>query len=181
MNKTTKNLTLSAMFVALGLLLPFLTGQIPNIGRMLLPMHFPVFLCGLICGWQYGLAVGLIVPIFRSFLFGSPVMFPMAVSMAFELAAYGILTGILYQHSKNQNMKTLMGSIVISMLGGRLVYGIMQVLLLGLGDKGFTWQAYIQGAFVMAIPGIVLQLILLPVIMAALNKTGLVPFKNGGK
>ena len=90
-----KNLSLAAMFLGLGLMLPFLTGQIPAVGSMLLPMHIPVFLCGLICGWQYGLAVGFIVPLLRSMLFSMPPMYPTAVSMAAELATYGFVIGIL--------------------------------------------------------------------------------------
>ena len=85
-NNTLKKTILAAMFLGLGLVLPFLTGQIKEIGNMLLPMHIPVLLCGLICGWQYGIAVGFIMPILRSFLFSMPHMFPNAVSMAFELA-----------------------------------------------------------------------------------------------
>ena len=89
MSETKKNsllnLVLSAMFLALGLVLPFLTGQIKEIGNMLLPMHIPVMLCGLVCGPQYGLLVGAITPILRSSLFGMPVMYPHAINMVFEL------------------------------------------------------------------------------------------------
>ena len=84
-----KKLVLSALFMAIGLILPFFTGQIPAIGKMLLPMHIPVLLCGLICGWQYGLGVGFVLPLLRSLLFNFPAMYPNAVSMAFELALYG--------------------------------------------------------------------------------------------
>ena len=86
-------LILAAMFLAIGLLLPFLTGQIRQIGNMLLPMHIPVILCGLICGWQYGLGVGFVLPLLRCVIFGMPVLFPTAVSMSFELAAYGFTDG----------------------------------------------------------------------------------------
>ena len=94
-----KNLVLSAMFLAIGIVLPFFTGQIPQIGKMLLPMHLPVFLCGLICGWQYGLAVGLILPVMRSSIFFMPAMFPTAIAMSFELAAYGAVAGFLSKRS----------------------------------------------------------------------------------
>ena len=93
----TYKMVWSGVFVALGIVLPFLTGQIQGIGKMLLPMHIPVLLCGFVCGAPYGLAVGLIVPLLRSVLFGMPVLFPTAVSMAFELAVYGCVTGILYR------------------------------------------------------------------------------------
>ena len=172
------NLTLSAMFLAIGLLLPFLTGQIKQIGSALLPMHIPVLLCGLICGWQYGLGVGLVVPLLRSALFGMPIFFPNAVSMAFELATYGFVVGFLYFHSRWKCVIALYRCMIIAMLSGRVVWGIVQVCLLGLGENGFTFSAFIAGAFLNAIPGIILQLILIPSIMIALNRTGLVRFSN---
>ena len=95
-----KNLVLSAMFLAIGLVLPFFIGQIPAIGKMLLPMHIPVLLCGLICGWQWGLGVGFVLPLLRSVLFGFPAMYPNAIGMAFELSVYGLVIGYLYAHSK---------------------------------------------------------------------------------
>jgi len=83
--KNILNLTLAAMFMAIGIVLPFFTGQIPQIGKMLLPMHIPVILCGLICGWQYGLVVGFILPFLRYVMFGMPLLFPTGIAMAFEL------------------------------------------------------------------------------------------------
>jgi len=94
--KAIQNLTISAMLFAMALVLPFFTGQIPQIGSMLLPMHIPVFLCGLLCGRKYGAMVGLMVPVVRSFLFGMPPMFPTAAAMAFELATYGAVAGYVY-------------------------------------------------------------------------------------
>lgn len=98
-SKTIK-LTLSAMFLALGFVLPFFTGQIPQIGNMLLPMHLPVLLCGLICGWQYGLVIGLCLPLVRSMIFGMPPIFPTGIAMTFELAAYGLIVGLVYQAAR---------------------------------------------------------------------------------
>lgn len=91
------NLVLSAMFMAIGLVLPFFTGQIPQIGRMLLPMHLPVLLCGLICGWQYGGVVGFVLPLLRYVMFGMPPIFPTGLAMAFEMAAYGMIAGCALQ------------------------------------------------------------------------------------
>ena len=177
-NPNIKKLILSAMFLALGLVLPFLTGQIKEIGNMLLPMHIPVLLCGLICGWQYGLIVGLIVPVLRSFLFSMPVLYPTAVSMAFELATYGFVVGFLYNRSKWHCIISLYRSMLISMVAGRLVWGIVQALLLGIGGNAFTLKAFIAGAFLNAIPGIILQLILIPAIMVSLRKAKLVPLNK---
>ena len=175
---SVRNLTLSAIFIALGLVLPFLTGQIPQIGNMMLPMHLPVFLCGLICGWKFGISVGFILPLMRSLIFGMPPIYPIAVSMAFELAAYGLVAGFLYGSSRWQCVIALYRSIIAAMLAGRVIWGTAMALMLGFGGGGFTWQMFVAGAFLNAIPGIVVQLILVPAIMLALNRTGLVKFKR---
>ena len=175
---TIRKFTLSAMFIALGLVLPFFTGQIPQIGNMLLPMHIPVFLCGLICGWRYGGAVGLILPIMRHMLFGMPVLFPTGLAMSAELMTYGVTAGLLYGMSKWQCVRSLYRAVITAMLAGRLGWGVVSAILLGLGGKGFTWQMVMAGAFVNAVPGIIIQLILIPAIMVALNRTKLVPFKK---
>lgn len=172
------NLALAAMFVAVGFILPFFTGQIPRIGSMLLPMHIPVLLCGLICGWKYGAVVGFVLPLMRSLILGMPPLFPVAISMAFELATYGIVSGYLYGCSRHQCVIALYRSMVAAMLAGRVVWGIVQVTLLGIGGNTFTWQMFMAGAFMNAIAGIVLQLILIPAIMVALNRTGLVRFHS---
>lgn len=165
-----KNLTLSAMFIALGFILPFLTGQIPQIGNMLLPMHLPVLLCGLICGWKYGAAAGFVLPLFRAVVFGMPPLFPTAVSMSFELLTYGLIVGLVYGFFKKKGVFAVYASLITAMLTGRAVWGIVQTTLLGISGNTFTWQMFMTGAFVNAIPGIIAQLILIPVIMTALNR-----------
>lgn len=141
------NLTLAAMFLAVGLLLPFLTGQIQHIGNMLLPMHIPVIMCGLICGWKYGLAVGAVMPILRSLIFTMPPMYPQAIAMAFELAAYGFVVGLLYERSRWKCIISLYRSMLIAMIAGRIVWGIAEIFLLGLGENGFTWGHLWQERF----------------------------------
>ena len=178
MRETTKNTTLAAMFLAIGLVLPLLTGQIPQIGNMLLPMHIPVFLCGLICGWQYGAIVGFVLPLIRYAIFGMPVLFPTGIAMSFELMTYGLVAGLLYGISRWQCVISLYRSLIAAMLAGRVVWGIVQVILLGISGNGFTWQMFMAGAFLNAIPGMIVQLILIPVIMVALNRTGLVRFRK---
>lgn len=173
---TVKNLTLSAMFIAIGVVLPFFTGQIQQIGSMLLPMHIPVFLCGLICGWQYGAAVGLVLPVLRSFLFGMPPLYPNAVAMSAELLTYGLVAGLLYSRSRWQCVIALYRSLIAAMIAGRVVWGITEVILLGIGGSVFTWEAFVAGALLNSIPGIILQLVLIPAVMVALNRTGLVRF-----
>lgn len=180
-NKKLLNLIISAMLLSIGLVLPFLTGQIQSVGNMLLPMHIPVMLCGLICGRQYGVTVGFVLPLMRSALFSMPVMFPNAVSMAFELAAYGFIAGFLFSRSKWKCIRSLYRCLIVSMVGGRLVWGLAQTILLGAGK--FTFKAFLAGAFLNAVPGIILQLILIPAVMLVLNRTHLVPInkKHGGK
>ena len=175
-NYTLKNMTLAAMFLALGLVLPMLTGQIPQIGNMLLPMHIPVLLCGLICGWPYGLAIGFITPLLRGVLFGMPPLFPIGISMAFELATYGAVVGVLYACARWKCVVSLYRSMLIAMVAGRLVWGAVRVVLTGVAGQAFTWQMFMAGALLNAIPGIVLQLIFIPAMMVALDRTGLVRF-----
>ncbi len=176
-----KNLVLSALFLAIGLVLPFFTGQIPAVGKMLLPMHIPVLLCGLICGWQYGLGVGFVLPLVRSALFYMPVMFPTAIAMAFELAAYGLVIGLLYAHSRWQCVKALYKCLIPAMIAGRLVWGVVMVVLMGLSGGAFTLELFMAGAVVNALPGIALQLVLIPAVMVLLDRTKLVCFTRSDR
>ncbi len=176
-----KILVLCAMFLASGIVLPFFTGQIPQVGRMLLPMHIPVILCGLICGGKNGAAVGFIMPLMRSLIFIMPPMYPDAVAMAFELAAYGFIVGFMYENARWHCIKSLYRCMAAAMVGGRLVWGIAMVLILGIGENGFTFGAFIAGAFYNAVPGIILQLVFVPAMMLALDKTHLVPFGKNRK
>ena len=178
MKNTTKKLTLSAMFMAIGMVLPFFTGQIQQIGNMLLPMHLPVFLCGLICGWEYGVVVGFLLPLLRSMVFGMPVLYPTAIAMAFELATYGLVAGFLYGHSPWKCVRALYRSLIVAMFVGRIVWGIAEVVLLGMSGNIFTCQMFLSGALLNSIPGIIIQLTFIPAIMLVLNKTGLVPIEK---
>ena len=177
MNNLNRNLSLkkivtSGVCLALCLLLPFLTGQIPQVGSMLCPMHIPVLICGLICGWPYGLVVGLIAPFFRSLLFGMPPLFPTATAMAFELAAYGAMSGILYKLFPKK-LSFLYTSLIGAMLSGRIIWGIAMVVLMGITGDGFTFAAFIAGAFTNAIPGIICHILIIPPIVLGLKKSGL--------
>ena len=170
MKKTdVKTLVLSALFLALALVLPFLTGQIPEIGSMLCPMHIPVLLCGFFCGWPWGLAVGFIAPLLRSLLFGMPPMFPVAVSMAFELATYGSISGLLYRKLP-QNKLSVYISLLTAMIAGRLVWGLVRFLCAGLDFSAFGLNAFWSGAVATAIPGILVQILLIPVLVISLKK-----------
>ncbi len=166
---SAKHMVLAAFFLALGIIMPFLTGQIPGIGNMLLPMHIPVLVCGYVCGWQWGLAVGFVVPLLRSAMFGMPPMMPTAAAMAFELAAYGAVTGILNRVLPDKEAFVYV-SLAGAMIAGRLVWGIVSIPLYGVAGKAFSWQIFMGGALLNAVPGIILQLVLIPVIIMSLKR-----------
>lgn len=176
--KSVHRLTLSALFLALGLILPFITGQIPTIGRMLLPMHIPVLLCGLICGWEYGLGIGLITPLLRSVLFHSPAMFPMAFAMAFELATYGAVIGWMYAKFKSKNLSSIYLSLLMAMVCGRVMYGLVMALITTLLHQPYSFEIFMTAAITSGIPGIIIQLILIPVIMLFLYRTGMLHYNE---
>lgn len=164
-----KKVVLTALFIALGLTLPMITANVPMIGNMLLPMHFPIIICGLICGAGYGALAGVITPLLRSFIFGMPPLFPIATAMAFELAVYGAVAGLVYvviQKSKG----SVYPALIISMLSGRAVWGVVTFILFRMMGKTLTLQMFLAGAFTNAVPGIVGQLIIIPVLMYYLAK-----------
>ena len=118
------------MFLALALVLPFLTGQIPQIGNALCLIHFPVFLCGFFCGPWYALAVGFTAPLLRSLIFGMPPMIPKGAAMAFELATYGLVSGILYQ-TLPKKKSSIYISLITAMLAGRVMWGAVRTVFYG--------------------------------------------------
>lgn len=178
MNTNLRKLVFSAMFLALCMVLPFLTMQIPEIGSMLSPMHFPVLLCGFVCGPVCGLVVGLIAPILRSLLFGMPPLFPTATAMAMEMLFYGGMTGLMHLIMPRKSW-ALWVSLAVSMLVGRVMWGLTMFLLMAAKHSSFTMTAFLSGAFIKAWPGIVCQLILIPPLVMALDKAGLM--KEGKK
>lgn len=162
-------LCVAAICMALGLVLPFLTGQIPEIGNMLLPMHLPIFLCGILAGAWHGALVGAMTPLLRSLLFSRPVLYPNAFSMCFELCAYGLLVGVLVRSFSKKTLVTLYASLSFSMVGGRLVWALSRTALLWLDDVKFSLAIFLSESFVSAFPGIILQLILIPAVVTALD------------
>lgn len=168
----TKNIVTAGICLALCLVLPFVTGQIPEIGNMLCPMHLPVLLCGLVCGWGYGAIVGAIAPLLRFLLFGRPILFPTGFSMCIELAAYGLIVGLLYSrlHAK---MYHIYIALIGAMLGGRFAWGLVRwMMAMGFGVE-FSWKIFVAEGFITAVPGMVSQLILIPVLVLALSKAGI--------
>lgn len=162
-------ISLSALFLALAYVMPFLTGQIPEVGAMLCPMHIPVLLCGFICGWPFGLAVGAVAPMLRSVLTGGfPPMFPTAVCMAFELAAYGAVAGLMHKILPRKKPYIYV-SLLTAMLVGRLVWGIAMLVALGVDGNSFTFAAFIAGAFTNAVPGILVQIVAIPILVMVID------------
>ena len=169
-----RKLILSGLFLALAMVLPFLTGQIPQIGNMLCPMHLPVFLCGFLCGWPYGLLVGFLSPFLRYILFHMPSLFPTGLAMAFEMATYGAVAGLLYRALPRRTVFLYL-SLIVAMLAGRLVWGGVRYLLTFVSDSSFTLAAFWAGGFATALPAIILQLVLIPPIVLLVRKAGYLP------
>lgn len=175
----TQKITMAAMFMAIGLVLPFITGQIPAVANMLIPMHLPVFLCGMICGPAYGAVIGAILPLLRCLLFQMPKI-TTAVPMSFELLTYGLVIGLIYQYMIKKYKSYIFSvyvSLICAMLAGRIVWALPKYLVLTywMGENKFTFAYFITEAFVNAALGIAIQLVLIPTIMKTLEKTHLLP------
>ena len=171
--KNLLKLVYSAVCLALCMVLPFLTGQIPEIGQALSPMHIPVILCGFLCGGPWGLVVGYVAPLLRNMIFGMPPMFPSGLAMAFELAVYGLMSGLLYK-AFPKKVPFIYVSLIIAMISGRIVWGIVRMVMAGVTGTEFTFAAFIGGAITSAIPGIIVQIVLIPILVMAMKKAKLI-------
>jgi predicted membrane protein len=178
MRVNTRKLVLSAMFLAIGIILPMVTMHVPGVGRMLLPMHIPVLLCGFICGAPYGALVGFILPLCNSILFGAPPMMPVAIAMSIELLFYGLMSGLLYKQLGRYKLGIYF-SLIPAMIVGRIAWGITSYILFSILGNSFTWMIFLTQAFASAIVGIILQLILIPAIIISLKKTNMEVFLDG--
>ena len=168
---------LAALFMALAYVFPFLTGQIPEIGSMLCPMHIPVLLCGFICGWPWGLVVGFIAPLFRSLTLGVPAIFPKAVCMAFELAAYGSVAGFMHKLLPRKK-PYIYCSLISAMTIGRLIWGMAMFVCLSINGNAFTFVAFIASSITNAIPGIVMQIVVIPLLVIVLDNPRVLRLQN---
>lgn len=165
-------MVMSSLFLALCYVLPNFTGNIPVIGSALLPMHLPVLICGFICGPMWGAAVGFIAPVSRSLLMTMPTM-SVAIPMGFEMAVYGFVCGILFRIQRKKNVaevKNIYISLVSAMVLGRIVYGFIKASMTFGTANPYTFSAFIAGTVTSAIPGIVLQLVFVPVVVKAVIK-----------
>lgn len=170
-------LILSALFLAFTYVMPFLTGQIPTVGTMLCPMHIPVLLCGFICGWPWGLVIGFVAPLLRSLTLGAPVLFPMAICMSFELAAYGTASGVLHKILPRKK-PYIYCSLIFAMIIGRLVWGAAMFIFMGINGGSFTLAAFIAGAITNSIPGIVIQIVLVPILVMLLDSPKILKWRR---
>lgn len=166
---SVRTIVLSGLFLALCMVLPFLTGQIPEIGSMLLPMHLPVLIAGFVCGAPYAAAIGFVAPFLRFALFGMPPVFPTGASMAIEMAVYGFVCGALFNALSRKNA-SIYASLILSMIAGRIAWGVAQYFFLMMNGSAMTVKAFWAGAVLNAWPGIVLQIVLVPVIVMALKR-----------
>ena len=110
-------------------------------------------------------------------MFGMPPLMPVAVAMAFELAAYGLVSGLLYKIFPRKNLFIYV-SLIISMIAGRIVWGLVSMALFGIQGNSFTWSLFMTQAWINAIPGIILQLILVPLIIIAFKRAGLIDLSD---
>ena len=163
-----RHLVYAAVCLALCMLLPFLTGQIPQIGSALSPMHIPVLLAGFLCGPWWAMAVGFVAPMLRHVWLGMPPLIT-AIAMSFELAAYGLFSGLLYRLLPKKTVNIYV-SLIGAMILGRIVWGIAMVVISGISGSAFTWSAFIAGALLNAVPGIILHIVLIPILVMALKR-----------
>lgn len=163
-----RHLVYAAVCLALCMLLPFLTGQIPQIGSALSPMHIPVLLAGFLCGPWWAMAVGFVAPMLRHVWLGMPPLIT-AIAMSFELAAYGLFSGLLYRLLPKKTVNIYV-SLIGAMILGRIVWGITMVVISGVSGSAFTWSAFIAGALLNAVPGIILHIVLIPILVMALKR-----------
>ncbi|NCA92532.1 ECF transporter S component [bacterium] len=169
------DIVLTALFVAIGVLLPIAFHTINMFGIIFLPMHIPVILCGFICGPLLGGVAAIIIPLLSSAITGMPVIYPVAVVMVFELVTYAVVSGTMLRALKKINLIfALYLSLFCAMLLGRAVLGAVSFLLYGVLGNGYTFSGFIMSAFVTALPGIIIQLVIIPWLYFFLKKAKLI-------
>lgn len=173
---TIKRICICAICIAMCYVLPLALHPF-GLGQVLSPMHLPVLLCGLICGWGYGALCGVLGPIVSSLLSSMPSATAL-ISMIPELCVYGLVSGLLMKLIRTRRPALdLYAAMLPAMLLGRVVGGLAKVLFYASGvlDSGLTLAAWVSAYFVASWPGIVLQLVLLPLLYFVLEKSRLIP------
>lgn len=174
-HKHLRSLTLTAVMIAFGVVLPFLFHSVPKGGMIFCPMHLPVLLCGLLTGPIYGLAAGALTPFLSSMITGMPPAGPVLYSMIFELAVYGLVAGLMFRKLKTEKIAVdIYVSLVVAMLAGRIVSGLLKAFVFS-GGQPYSMTVWLTSSFVTCLPGIILQLIFVPLLYAVLRKAKLAP------
>lgn len=168
MKPNVQNLVICAMCIALGVVFPMFFHLFGGVGTMLLPMHLPILVCGFMAGPMYGFLCGMITPLLSSSLTGMPPFYPIALAMVFELATYGLLCGYCFK-----KWQKVYPSLLCAMVLGRCVSGLVNLCLLSMAGKAYTLEIFISASFISALPGILLQLTVIPILMFALDKSGI--------
>lgn len=167
-----KRIVLSAVCMALCVVLPMAFHSFPNGGSIFLPMHIPVLLCGMMCSWPYGLMCGLLGPALSSLITGMPPA-AMLPSMMLECAVYGgVSGGMMCLVRTKKTWLDLYISMITAMILGRVVAGLAKAWIFSPGTAPFAW---VTTSLVTGIPGICLQLVLLPILIVALTQAKLLP------
>ncbi len=163
----TKKLALSGLFIAIGIVLPIAFHAVEGGGSIFLPMHIPVLMAGFFLDWPFALAVGALTPLLSSLLTGMPPLFPVLPFMMPELMVYGTVVSLIY---RNLN-KNVYASLIISMICGRIMAGIfVWILATFFMAKLPSPIVFIQGAIIKGLPGIIIQLVIIPAIVLAMKK-----------
>lgn len=166
MKNETRKITLAAMFIALGIILARVFHAI-DLGVVISPIHITVMLAGFTLGWKYGLAVGVITPLLNSFLFPTPPLFPLAIGMALELATYGVIIALVYKNLKifKNNLFNIYFALILAMIAGRIIYGIYYGVIYSIINEPYGFQAFLGSVIITPLPGIVLQILLMPALV----------------
>lgn len=162
-----KKTAYSGIFIAISLILPMITGHIPEIGSMLCPMHIPILLCGFVCGPKYGAMSGFIAPLLKTAIFSVPPLYPTSIGMSLELLTYGLIAGLLY-NLLSENLTNIYLSLIGAMITGRIVYGLSMSIMLGV--ETYNLERFISGTIIGSLPGIIVQLIIIPILVVTINK-----------
>ena len=169
-----KRMILAALMAAMCVVLPLAFHSVPDGGSIFLPMHIPVLICGMICGWPYGFICGLLGPLLSCLLTGMP---PLAYlpSMMVECAVYGMVTGLMLKFVRTGKLYgDLYLALVVAMVAGRVVSGVAKALIF---SPGITMSYWITASFITALPGIVVQLVAVPLLVGMLMKTRYLPLR----
>ena len=181
----SRKMVVTSMLIALCVVLPIAFHQVPRAGSILLPMHIPVLLAGLVCGWKFGLITGITGPILSTMITGMPPTMAIASLMSIELGVYGTVAGILAYFIRTRSATLdLYISLVGAMIVGRVVAGLAQVFFFfggtyvdGIWTANYTWALWTTSYFVTSLPGIVIQLAFIPSVVMALERERVIPLR----